>query len=552
MDRGHEYYERTWTEKDCFVDHGKVEGKPFMPGLDIVGRLSSGRQVKVALSFLVGFGLLVLLTYWILGGADNQLIYFGLGVIVVVVTIRIINKWRDGFYLFLIWLLFEDLIRKYMGNNMAIYFGKDFLVGAVYISFLLAVRRHTVRLFKPPFIIALNLFIWIGVAQAFNSNSPSFIYSLLGLKLYYYYVPLMFLGYAIIETEEDLRRFLVFNMGLAGIIALLGIIQSIVGLTFLNPAVLAPDIELLGNLTRRAPISGVLVARPSSVFVSDGRFASYMVLMFIVGLGTGGYLLLRASKGQLIVFLAIGLTAVAGVMSGSRGAFIYIGASALIVSGALVWGAPWRWRQGHRLIRALQRSVAIGAFGLILVFLIYPDAIGARWSLYSETLLPDSAGYELGYRVWEYPYINLKAAFDNPHWVLGNGIGTASLGVQYVTRIMGVPSPQIGVESGFGTLVLELGIFGLFLWVFWSIDVILASWGIARKLKQTPYFPVAIAILWFTFVLLVLDTFGGFQSFQNYINNAYLWVLLGILFRLPTLSAEHIVATSSTKSSHGT
>jgi hypothetical protein len=522
-----------------------------MPGLDTVGRFSSGRQLKAALWFSVGFGLLLLLTYWILTGADNQLIYLGLGVVVVVVTLRIINKWRDGFYLFLIWLLFEDLIRKFMGNNMAIYFGKDFIVGVVYISFLFALRRHTVKLFKPPFIVALSLFIWIGVVQAFNSNSPSFIYGLLGLKLYYSYIPLMFLGYAIIENEGDLRRFLVFNMGLAGIIALLGIIQSIVGLTFLNPAVLAPDIELLGSLTRKAPISGVLVSRPSSVFVSDGRFASYMVLMFILGLGTGGYLLLRASKGQLIVFLAIGLTAVAGVMSGSRGAFIYIGASALIISTALVWGAPWRWRQAHRLLRALQRSVAIGAVGLILVFLIYPEAIEARWSLYSETLLPDSAGYELGYRVWEYPYLNLKAAFNDPHWILGNGIGTASLGVQYVTRIMGVPSPQIGVESGFGVVVLELGSFGLFLWFFWTINVILASWRIVRKLKQTAYFPIAIAILWFTFVLLILDTFGGFQSFQNYINNAYLWLLLGILFRLPTLSMEHSTAPTSAKTNRG-
>lgn len=542
--RGRQFHERGWPERDRFADHEKVEEKPFMPGLDSVGRFSSGRQVKAALWFSVGFGLLLLLTYWILNGADKQLIYVGLGVLVVFVTLRILNEWRDGFYLFLIWLLFEDLIRKYMGNNMAIYFAKDLLVGAVYISFLLAMRRHAVKLFKPPFIFALNLFIWIGVAQVFNPNSPSIIYGLMGLKLYYYYIPLMFLGYALIETEEDLRRFLVFNMGLAGIIALLGIIQSIVGLTFLNPEVLAPDIQLLGSLTRVAPISGVHVARPTSVFVSDGRFASYMVLMFIVGLGAAGYLLLRASKGQIIVFLAIALTAVAGVMSGSRGAFLYIGGSTLIVSAALVWGAPWRWRQGHRMIRALQRSVTLGTIGLILVFLIYPEAIGARWSLYSETLSPDSASYELGYRAWQYPYENFKAAFDDPHWVLGNGIGTASLGVQYVTRIMGVPSPKIGVESGFGTLILELGICGLFFWVFWTISVILSSWSIVRKLKQTPYFPVAIAILWFNFVLLVLDTFGGFQAFQNYINNAYLWLLLGILFRLPLLSKQYLATAT--------
>ncbi|MGH9679310.1 MAG: hypothetical protein ACRD4Y_05120, partial [Candidatus Acidiferrales bacterium] len=266
------------------------------------GNFQSGRRTKAILWFLAGAVALFELTSRILYGSASDLIYPALGVIVIVISIRILNDWRDGFHIFLIWLLMEDLVRKYMGNNMAIYFGKDLLVGMAYLSFAMAMRRHTVKLFRPPFLISLSLFFWIGVIQAFNPNSPSFIYSLLGLKLYFYYIPLMFLGYAIIEKEDDLRRFLVFNMAIAGVIALLGIIQSIVGLSFLNPQVLAPDIEELGNLTRVAPISGVLVSRPTSVFVSDGRFASYMVLMFIVGLGTGGYLLLRARKGRVIVF----------------------------------------------------------------------------------------------------------------------------------------------------------------------------------------------------------------------------------------------------------
>src|SRR5437899_6647772 len=39
----------------------------------------------------------------------------------------ILNNWRHGVYLFLAWLLFEDFARKFLGNNMAIYFAKDFL-----------------------------------------------------------------------------------------------------------------------------------------------------------------------------------------------------------------------------------------------------------------------------------------------------------------------------------------------------------------------------------------------------------------------------------------
>src|SRR5215470_10054565 len=43
-------------------------------------------------------------------------------------AIKILNNWRQGLYIFFGWLFFEDFVRKYLGNNMAIYFAKDFLV----------------------------------------------------------------------------------------------------------------------------------------------------------------------------------------------------------------------------------------------------------------------------------------------------------------------------------------------------------------------------------------------------------------------------------------
>ena len=61
----------------------------------------------------------------------------------------------------------------------------------------------------------------------------------------FHYIPLMFVGYAMLRKEGDLRRFLVVNMLLAAVISLVGILQTIVGLDFLNPHGGA-DIEELG------------------------------------------------------------------------------------------------------------------------------------------------------------------------------------------------------------------------------------------------------------------------------------------------------------------
>ncbi|PYV20280.1 MAG: hypothetical protein DMG24_23260, partial [Acidobacteria bacterium] len=242
-----------------------------------------GFQKAKSVVWLLGlFGGLWVVAGWIALGASKQVILCGIALIVLAITLRILNNWREGFYLFLVWLLFEDLVRKYMGNNMYIFFAKDFLAAVTYASLLLNLQRRKEATFRPPFLPALTAFLLLGVAQVFNPNSPSLLYGLFGVRTYFYYIPLMFVGYALLRTEADLQRMLVVSMALAGLIAALGIIQSIVGLDFLNPRVLAPELQDLAQLTRYTS-SGVAVPRPCSVFVSDGRFASYIVLVFILG-----------------------------------------------------------------------------------------------------------------------------------------------------------------------------------------------------------------------------------------------------------------------------
>src|SRR5258708_37207909 len=67
-------------------------------------------------------------------------------------AVRILTNWRHGLYIFFGWLFFEDFARKFLGNNMVIYFAKDILAILVYISFYAARRNcnEKVRL-RPPF-----------------------------------------------------------------------------------------------------------------------------------------------------------------------------------------------------------------------------------------------------------------------------------------------------------------------------------------------------------------------------------------------------------------
>lgn len=468
---------------------------------------------------------------WISAGQTKMLIFAGMGLVLCAIALTILKSWRMGFYLFVVWLLFEDLIRKYLGNNMAIYFAKDVLAGLTYLSLFVAIRRGHAKRLRPSFLLFFALFFWLAVLEVFNPYSPSVLYGILGIKLYFYYFPLMFVGYALIRDDRDLWRFLIAFMVLAGVISALGIVQAVVGSTFLNPATLARDIQESASLEKVTPLTNQIFLLPSSVFVSTGRFAFFLVLATIVGFGTAGYFILSKLRRWKVVLGGIALIAVAVLLSGSRTAFLYSLISTSMLTVAYLWGAQVRGGQSRRLMKAIRRSIMFAAVGLAIFVAFFPSAAASRLGFYSQTLMPGSSSYQLGDRAWSYPVGELLKAFSNPHWVVGNGTGTASLGGQYLSRL--VRPSNIGVEEGYGTLILEMGILAPFLWILWTAALVWSSWRVVRTLKHTRLFPIAMAIFWYAFVILYPLSFLGIDIYENFVNNAFLWILIGILFRLP-------------------
>lgn len=508
--------------------------------MPVTGQILPGnlrRNPLIVLGFLFLF---VVAAYkaagFILAGDMTGLALVAIAIAVSALVIAILNDWRKGLYFFLAWLLFEDFARKYLGNNMAIYFAKDFLLLVIYISFIKAYRRKEVSGFRPPFLIPLLLLVWFGVIQIFNPGSPHIMFGLLGLKVYFYYIPLLFVGYALINSEAELRRFFFINLALSAIICGLGIAQAILGHTFLNPPHLADEIRELGTLYRSAPISGLTFYRPNSVFVSNGRYGDYLLVVWLLVFGFAGYLLLRHKRGRAFVFCVLGLTAVALVLGSSRGVVMWGSGSALVGALAFVWGAPWRQREVVRVLRTLQRAFAGVVLAMALLLFVFPDALLSRVAFYEETLSPTSTASELQNRTWDYPMANFLGAFGFERWPYGYGIGTCSLGVQYVAKFFHVKQPVVGVESGFGTLVVEMGIGGLLLWLVLSFAIVLSAWRVVKSLRGSPWFPIAFLIFWYAGLLLFPMTYAGMQAYQDYVLNAYLWLLLGILFRLPTLA----------------
>lgn len=504
------------------------------------------RNPLVVLGFLVFFVFAAdKAAGYVLSGDLTGLAYVGMAFVGFAFVIGILNNWRNGLYFFLGWLVFEDLARKYLGNNMAIFFAKDFLVAIVYLSFFIAYRRKEATTFRPPFLVPVLLLFWFGVMQVFNPASPHLGFGILGLKLFFYYMPLIFVGYSFLESEAQLRRFFTFTLVLSLIVISLGIAQAILGHTFLNPEHPAEAIRELSTLYRVAPISGTVVYRPTSVFVSDGRYGNFLLISWHIIFGFGGYLLLRHRRGRIIAFVALAV-AVGGIALGaSRGTLMWSAGSTIVGSLAFLWGAPWRQREVIRVLRTVQRAALGIALALIILFAIFPEALLARFAFYSETLNPTSSASELQFRTWEYPMRNFLGAFGYERWPYGYGIGTTSLGTQYVSALFNTKPTIAGVESGFGTLVVEMGIGGLILWLVMSFSVLFAAWKVVRKLRGSPWFPLAFMFFLYSGILLFPMTFMGMQAYEDFVVNAYFWLLMGILFRLPTLAVSAQFASSA-------
>ena len=78
-----------------------------------------------------------------------------------------------------------------------------------------------------------------------------------------------------------------------------------------------------------------------------------------------------------------------------------------------------------------------------------------------------------------------------------------------------------------------------------SFAILLSAWRVVKKLRGSPWFPLAFVIFWYAGLLLVPMTFAGMATYQDFVLNAYFWLLLGMLFRLPSLALSEQFAAGA-------
>jgi hypothetical protein len=244
-----------------------------------------------------------------------------------------------------------------------------------------------------------------------------------------------------------------------------------------------------------------------------------------VTLALGGLLIARGSQ-RVPMLIGVLVAATAVWVPGGRTAIVV---ATLLLGVAAI--APAFARKRLEFARALGIAGA-GLIGLVLLAVAFPTLFGSRLAFYEATLNPDSPGSEWGSR-WD-AYTTDVIRGVELGGLLGQGTGEQSLGKQYLFG--GAAYSEVGlydVEGGYAATAVEWGVIGLVLWVLWTIAWTRQLWIGVKRLRGSPVGAPGLVLFAWVVVALFPAFFVGYQTFQNFLWNAYFWLLSGVIMGLP-------------------
>jgi hypothetical protein len=359
------------------------------------------------------------------------------------------SNWRAGVKVALIIALFEGAIRKwgFPSGQELIYFLKDVFLAGAYLRFYFApddaVRSR--RLAYGTGFIMLACLVVSFSALSPNLGSP--LLALYGLKIYLYYLPLIFMIPYLYETEEDLKKGLLYFALFATPICLLGIAQwAAPGSSFLNIYAQSTDETIITEM------AGSSRVRITGTFSYLTGHTTFLVVFFSLHVA----LLCTALPKWATFWLMANLPLLAAnsIMSGSRGVVLYM---VLFVAIFLVAATFIRISRGKSVVMVLAGVVALGGGLAVTVF----REATANWYVRAT-----ESGDSVKSRTIDHPTESLKYAINEVGFI-GYGIGLTHPAMDRIRKVLGVAPPRVKApvyDLEISQVYVELGFFGFMFW----------------------------------------------------------------------------------------
>ncbi|MBE7495690.1 MAG: hypothetical protein HS117_12130 [Verrucomicrobiaceae bacterium] len=449
----------------------------------------------------------------------HTLLYIGAGVATIIIMWSF-SHWRAAVKVALVIALLEGALRKWVfpqGQEL-MYFLKDvFLVGA-YLRFFLApgmeVRANKLR---APYIMVVVCCMFLMPA-ALNPNINSTLLAAYGVKIYVFYLPLMFMMPYLFWTKEEMVRQVTWYALIAIPIGLLGVAQwRAGGFSWLNVYADQTAMDQTGATTfgfgERVRITGTF-----SYITGHTTFVIFFSAITLAVLS-----LAEAKHKWLLMSVSLPLILGNALMGGSRASLFSIG---LVFVGFALAAFSGRIGSNKNYTSMLMGGIAICAAGGLYFF---GEAL-LHWQTRYKT-----AGDSVADRVIGMPLKAMQMGFSDAGFN-GYGIGATHPAPEAIRRRLGIPAPKRKApvfDTEMGQVLAELGIFGFGAWYWMRIAIIFTLIGAYLKCPPGAARPFILAAILISVPYLLLSVV------LNHTANILLWALTGLGF-IPLLEPAKV------------
>ena len=486
-----------------------------LPALPLTPPRLAGGALFLAVA-LLGLG-----GCWMILGGRGHLAIAALPLLALFLMIFV--RWQRGIYALLVYLPIAGVVTlslsPWQGSpllNPVLY--KDwFFVLPMYLGYLASLvlrREHLPRL--PPLItlslLALSLLVF---AQVANPGVPNVLTALIGAKVWLFYIPLYLLTYSLVTCERSLWLLFRLLVVLAVLPCIFGVLEYLLAQSLGHAATMH---AIYGAVAAQATqgytsfqIGGGILSRIPSTFTFITQYFGFTLAMLVPS-----YVVWRSdpsARWRRLGQWTLAIVAVASLLSGARGAFIFVPLLLGLMFG-LDRGFSGVLRAGLYVSVALASALAISRMGARALF----DHVTELFFIYAvETAYGDL----------------VRAIVLSP---LGTGTGTNTGPARYA---FDRPEFFIAIQNYYAKAAYELGIPGLLLVCALFVVLIREGFRVRRQLKGTGLYVAACAILGFI-LTMALNSFKGWLIDLDPVN-IYFWVFAGVLAKLPFLDRPESV-----------
>jgi hypothetical protein len=431
----------------------------------------------------------------------------------------ILRRWRLGLELYILFIPLAGAVELWLYPAPWAVLIKDVLFAIpAYIGFATSGELGPALSGLPRSVgTIVALFAGIVLVQVLNPGTSGLLPTLIGLKVWLFYLPMLLLGRAYVRDRASLVRLSRLMICLGWLPCTVGILQWLLSLKYgYQYAVGLFYGAAAGSATQGFSSFSNGLMRIPATFAFPAQYLNYVLFMFVPVLGCVA--LERERVWQKVRAATLALLCMAGFMTGARAAFVMIPvmlfAFYILQRGTL--GVIWA-------------GVLMSVLLIVMLFITQVDPAGL---LHMETRL--TRDYTTSQRQVFGDALRLT-------WI-GRGVGI-NTGAEHVAAEESGELPAF--ESYYAKAIAELGLAGFLLVVSFQVGLLLWAVRIYAYGANSPVAPYAAAIA-AGLLLFLIYNFKGFVLDLDPANMLY-WLFAGVLFSLPSVGASIQGATPRTR-----